>query len=449
MRPVVARGMPAALLLGALAACTVARPHPRGGPVLRMGAGEDTALVDAPVRMWVEGLRPGAAAGLELEWPDAPGGPMRSVAWFRSDARGRIDPGVQPPDSGSYGGADAMGLFWSMRPSGTAGGESAWRAPAPIRLEARLVQDGHVMARRPVVRRVRAPSVTVEEIRAPGVIARLYRPGGRAPRPVVLVLSGSEGGFDDLRAAALASRGFAALAVAYFRAPGLPDELFGVPIERVGDAVRWVGQRPDLDSSRIALLGVSKGAELALIAATRLPTVRAVVAFAPTDAVQQGITRDGRSRPESSWSEGGVPLPFLPQRPGPAFEAQFRGPPPYALRGLYEESRADTAALARAAIPLERIAGAVLLVSGDDDQMIPASQAAEAAIRRLRAYRPDADAAHLAFPDAGHAILLPYLPTPPRATGGYWRNGGTPAGFARADREAWSATLRFLDRTLR
>jgi dienelactone hydrolase len=439
-----------ALLLAVLAGCAAARRGPEGAPGLRLVPADEAAMVDAPVRLWAEGLRPGAAAALELAWPDAPGGPMRSVAWFRADARGRIDPGVQAPDSGSYAGVDAMGLFWSMQYAGAPiAGAGAWRAPQPIHLEARLLADGGVTARRALVRHLLAPGVRAEEIRAPGVTARLYRPAAPGPVPVVLVLSGSEGGFDDLHAAALASHGFAALAVAYFRAPGLPEELFGIPVERVADAVRWVRERGDLDASRIALLGASKGAELALLAAARLPEIRATVAYAPTDAVQQGITRDGRSRPESSWSEGGVPLPFLPQRPGPAFEAQFRGPPPYALRGLYEASRADTAALARAAIPVERIAGALLLVSGGDDQMIPAYEAADAVIRRLRAHRPDADAGHLSFPDAGHAILLPYLPTPPRTAGGPWRTGGTPAGYARADREAWRATLLFLERTLR
>jgi dienelactone hydrolase len=267
--------------------------------------------------------------------------------------------------------------------------------------------------------------------------------------PVVLVLGGSEGGFDDLQAAALASRGFAALAVGYFGAAGLPDELFGIPVERVSDALRWVQGRPDVDGSRVALLGTSKGAELALLAATRLPEVRAVVLYAPTDAVQSGITREGRSRPESSWSEQGRPVPFLPQRADADFEAQFRGPPPYTLRFLYEASRRDSVALARAAIPAEQFPGALLLISGEDDAMIPATDAADAVMRRILAFRPDADVSHLQYRGAGHAILLPYLPTPPRVAGGFWRAGGTPEGYAQADQDSWQAVLSFLERTLR
>ncbi|HEX8320238.1 acyl-CoA thioester hydrolase/BAAT C-terminal domain-containing protein [Longimicrobium sp.] len=442
---------PRLLLIGA-ALCGCA-PPPRPAPAAhapRLVVPADTALVDARVRVGAEGLRPGEAAALVVRWPDAPGGALRSIAWFRADVHGRIDASVQAPDSGSYAESDAMGLFWSMeRDSGAARSPSPWAPPAPLAHDVELRVDGRVVERRPLVRALLAPGVRREEVRSDALTGRLYLPPGRGPHPLVVVLGGSEGGFDDLRASALASRGYAALAVAYFGLPGLPGELFAVPVERVEAALEWARTRPGLDAGRVALLGTSKGAELALLAATRLPRVRAVVAYAPTDAVQQGVTREGRSRPESSWSLGGEPVPFLLQRPSAEWEAQFRRAPPYTLRTLYEASRADTAALAGAAIPVERIRGAVLLLSGADDQMIPAAEGAESVVRRLRAHRHPRRAEHHSFPGAGHSILVPYLPTPPRTAGGFWRAGGTPAGYARADRESWAAVLAFLGRELR
>jgi len=437
-------------LAAALSGCGAgagARPQPVAP---RLVVPADSPLVDRPVRLAAEGLRPGQAAALVVRWPAAPGGPMRSAAWFRADARGRIDPSTQPPDSGSYVGTDAMGLFWSMeRERGEAPPGARWTAPAPLEMEAELRVDGEAADRRTVVRRMLAPGVRTEEVRTAAVTARLYLPAGQGRVPLVVVLGGSEGGFDDLRASALASHGYAALAVAYFGLPGLPDELFAIPVERVDAALAWAEGRPEVDARRVALLGTSKGAELALLAATRLPQVRAVVAYAPTDAVQQGVTREGRSRAESSWTENGRPVPFLPQRPPAAFEAQFRGPPPYTLRTLYDASRANTVALARAAIAVERIRGAVLLVSGADDQMIPAAEAAAAVVRRLRAHRSPARAVHLSYPGAGHSILVPYLPTPPRVRSSFWRAGGSAEGYARADRESWAAVLGFLGRELR
>ena len=433
----------------ALAGCASV---PAERPIPRLVIAPDSAMIDAPVRIGAERLAPGAVAEIVLRWPDAPGGPLRSSARVRADGRGRIDLRVQAPDSGSYAGVDAAGLLWSMAPdsaSPVAPAAEPWRAPRPLRLRAELTVDGRRVDERAVTRTLMAPGVTVEEVAEAGVVARLYAPARTGRRlPVVLVLSGSEGGFDDLRAAMLASHGYAALAVAYFGAPGLQDELFEVPVERVAAAVAWVRGRADLDAGRIAALGASKGAELALVAASLIPEIRAVVAYAPTDVVNQGIDRRSGSRATSSWTWAGAPLPFLAQTPPPAFEAQFRGPPPYRLRPLYEASRVDSG-LARAAIPVERIRGAVLLLSGEDDQMIPASPAAEAVVQRLRAARHPYPFLHRGYPGAGHVILVPFFPTPPRARMGPWLSGGTPAGYARADADSWPLALRFLADALR
>lgn len=416
----------------------------------RLVIAPDSAMADAPVRIGAVGLAPGASAEIVLRWPDAPGGALRSFARVHADRAGRIDLRTMAPDSGSYAGVDGTGLLWSMGSvRGAPPAADPWHAPRPLRLRAELSVGGRIVDERRVTRTLLAPGVRVEEVADSGVVARLYAPArhGR-PLPVVIVLSGSEGGFDDLGAAMLASHGFAALTVAYFGAPGLQEELFEVPVERISAAVAWVRRRPDLDAGRIAALGASKGAELALVAASLIPDIHTVVAYAPTDVVNQGVDRRGGSRGVSSWTWRGTPLPFLAQTPPPAFQAQFRGPPPYRLRPLFEASRSDSA-LARAAIPVERIHGAVLLVSGEDDQLIPASPAAEAVVRRLRAARHPYPVIHRSYPDAGHVILLPYLPTPPRARIGPWLTGGTPAGYARADADSWPLVLRFLADALR
>jgi dienelactone hydrolase len=435
----------AAMLLAASCA-TVPRPA-----VPRLTIAPDSAQLDAPVRIGAAGLRPGEAAEIVLRWPDAPGGELRASAWARAGRGGRIDLRTQAPDSGSYAGIDGAGLLWSMRPAAaSAPSARPWSAPQTLRYRAELRVGGRRVDERAVTRTLLAPGIRVEEVVQGGITARLYSPPHRAGRrlPVVLVLSGSEGGFDDLRAAMLASHGYAALAVAYFGSRGLQEELFEVPVECIESAVEWVRGRRELDVGRIAALGASKGAELALVGASLVPAIRAVVAYAPTDVVNQGIDRRGGSRGTSSWTWRGAPLPFLAQTPPPGFEAQFRGPPPYRLRPLYEASRSDSA-VARAAIPVERIHGAVLLVSGDDDQMIPSSAAAEAVVRRLSAAHHPYPYLHLAYSDAGHVILLPYFPTPPRERIGPWLTGGTAAGYAYADAESWPRVLRFLADALR
>ncbi|HKS21697.1 MAG TPA: acyl-CoA thioester hydrolase/BAAT C-terminal domain-containing protein [Thermoanaerobaculia bacterium] len=78
--------------------------------------------------------------------------------------------------------------------------------------------------------------------------------------------------------ALLASHGYAALAVAYFGIAPLPDDLDRIPLETVDRAVAWLRAQPSVDPKRIAIWGGSKGAELALVAASRNPAIRAVVA---------------------------------------------------------------------------------------------------------------------------------------------------------------------------
>jgi dienelactone hydrolase len=349
-----------------------------------------------------------------------------------------------------------MGLFWSMEVDTTgkrtdAGPDNAeWSPPELYTVTLTAAAEGRIVARKTIRRLFLAPDVVQREVVEEGLVARLYLPPRSTGRsPVVISLSGSEGGFESVRAPMLASRGFATLAVAYFRAPGLPQELFDVPVETIERAVSWVRRQPELDANRIAIRGSSRGAELALVAAALIPDIHAVIAEAPSDVVGQGIDSAGRSRAASAWSWRGQPLPFMPQIAPPEFTSQFqRRGPPYRLRPLYEASRTDTEALRRAQIPVERINGPILLTSGEDDQYWPSSVHAEAIVARLRAAGFRHAVAHTAHGHAGHQILVPYLPTPPRTTGQFWLAGGTAEGYARADQASWRQTLAFLQHAL-
>ena len=59
---------------------------------------------------------------------DAKGQRWRGEATFAADGDGVVDLDRSAPVSGSYGGADGMGLFWSMRPA-TGDPDEAWFVP--------------------------------------------------------------------------------------------------------------------------------------------------------------------------------------------------------------------------------------------------------------------------------------------------------------------------------
>ena len=64
---------------------------------------------------------------------------------------------------------------------------------------------------------------------------------------------------------------YIAATLPYFRYQGLPGELVEIPIERVGLAIEVLTERSDVDGKRIAIFGVSKGGEFALLAASLYP----------------------------------------------------------------------------------------------------------------------------------------------------------------------------------
>lgn len=249
-----------------------------------------------------------------------------------------------------------------------------------------------------------APGVKSQEVTEGGLVAKLYEPEKGAPHPGILVLGGSEGGIRsaEANAALLASRGYAALTVAYFGMPGLSQRLAGVPIDYLKKAIDWMGARESIDRCRLAVFGGSKGGELALLLAAKFPELKAVVAYVPSHVVWQGI-----GGPGSSWSYSGEPIPFVPYKAMPASSGASQR---FSLMQLYLGSLDNPEAVAKAAIPVEKINCPVMLISGKDDQLWPSSLMAEKVIARLRENRHQYKFEHIAYESAGHAIGTTYGP---------------------------------------
>ncbi|MFX9069660.1 hypothetical protein ABTN30_20420, partial [Acinetobacter baumannii] len=83
-----------------------------------------------------------------------------------------------------------------------------------------------------ITRYLKAPDVTRIEIKEEnGLVGTLFLPQSKNRLPLIITLSGSNGGFSENRAKLLASNGFAVLALAYFGVPGLPPHLQEIPLE--------------------------------------------------------------------------------------------------------------------------------------------------------------------------------------------------------------------------
>jgi dienelactone hydrolase len=288
-----------------------------------------------------------------------------------------------------------------------------------------------IVARANIRRRAVAADVRIVPVRADGLVGVFYEPPGGGRHPAVLVLGGSGGGIPPAAgpAGGLASRGYAVLALAYFGVDGLPRALSNIPLEYFGTALRWLAAQPSVDVGRIGVLGASRGAELALLLGASYSNIRAVVAYMPSNVVWRGCC--DQSTPVA-WTVGGRPVAAMP--------------PPGRRFGLDSE---------RAEIQVERIRGAVLLISGKDDGVWESAPMAEKVVARLKRGNFPYPSQSLTYDHAGHSITRPYTSTMNLngrrhpLSGRVMHLGGTPAGTAQAREDSWRQMLTFVDRHLR
>ena len=289
-----------------------------------------------------------------------------------------------------------------------------------------------------------------------GLVATLHLPEAAGRRPAVIVLGGSDGGLAsaNLYGEPIAASGFAAMCLAYFAMDRLPSDLSEIPLEYFKQAIDWLRLHPAVDPDRLAVFGSSRGGEAALLVGATFPAVKAVIANVPSHVVWQG-SRSNQEIRTSSWTREGRGLPFVPlvePRVGTSW------------REWFQASLTHPGAPPEAVIPVERINGSILFITGTEDGIWPCSEMADAAMERLRRHGFRFEAEHARYDGGGHAIL-----TPPYRVGAAenpwpsdsyrrpaWMSaglpqltlGGTPEGNRLARIDAWPKMLAFLRQQL-
>jgi len=420
----------------------VVRQAATTGP--RIAAPAGPVLVDDPRGVIVSGCEPGSQvvvqARVEIDHMA-----REAVATFRASDAGTVDTGRHASLSGTYTGADPFGLWWSGDPAG----QSARGITSPVRATVSVDSDGRT-AQAVIDRLWLAPGATVTEVREPGVWGLFARPAGPGPFPAAVAFAGSSGGLAAAAAWApvLASHGIAALAIAYFGVPGLPEALVRIDVEVVGRAAEWLLRRPDVADRAVAAMGMSRGSELALLAGALLEPIGPVVAFAPSGVCWAGLGPHGPVG-APAWRFGGEDIPCAGMHPdGLSIRAATNGAP-IALTPYFQAMLADRADVRAAEIPVEQVKGPILMVSGEADAMWPAADLAEIAQRRAAMRGFGHTLTHLHYAGAGH--LCGGIPGTPSATAVLhpltrqtYSLGGTPAANAHARAASWPHVLRIL-----
>lgn len=388
-------------------------------------------LLDETTSIRATGLQPNERVTIQAKLVDGEQQHWSAEAEFLADSQGVVDVSHQAPVKGSYNEVSAMGLIWSMRPEEKHVTQYVSpRDPAAQIIEFRLITGGMQVAS--VQLEHRAVAEGVRQIKINGLLhGVLFVPSGNVPHPAVLVVGGSEGGLQTQKAAWLASHGFAALALAYFRYEDLPTELAGIPLEYFGEALTWMRKRPEIQPDRIAVMGTSRGGELALQLGSMYPLIAAVVAYVPAN-VRWPACCGGTSVPYA-WTLHGRPLAY------------------YAARG---QGFANPAATMEAAMAVEHTHGPVLLISGEDDGVWASSPMAKAVVERLKDSHFPYPVEHLDYPHAGHRAGRPEIIPMWHGTlrhpvsGKEMDPGGTPKGDAESTLDAIPKVLDFLRSSL-
>jgi pimeloyl-ACP methyl ester carboxylesterase len=271
------------------------------------------------------------------------------------------------------------------------------------------------------------------------------KPGGPGPFPGVAALGGSDGGTPEYFADLFVPEGFACLALAYWGTPETQAWFTEIPLERIERGLRWLASRSETKThdGRVALVGASRGAELALVVAATFPElVGPVVAYTPSSVVWQGIDLTlppGETR--SSWTLNGQPLAYVSFMPGVGPSQSNDG---VSWLPVMDASLDDAEDLDATMIALEKCTGPVLLVSGGDDHVWPTARMCEMLTDRMASHGRRDGIRHLHYHKAGH-MLFPYSrPVDSQVPDMPMDLGGSADDDMAAHADAWPTVLRCL-----
>ncbi|MEN1728859.1 MAG: acyl-CoA thioesterase/bile acid-CoA:amino acid N-acyltransferase family protein [Pseudomonadota bacterium] len=397
-----------------------------------------------PVSVSVSGLEPGQTVQVQATRRNDSGDVWyQSNAMFEANDQGQVMPMAQAPISGDWTDSDGYGAFWSMQRH-----EEVLLDELPedtVRFRVLDPESDAVLAEADLERAM--SFIETEEISLDEAFQGAYiqKPViHETPLPVVILLGGSEGNDRGSRSMApyFAARGYAAVGLPYYspawgdqeqQFPDLPRGFVDIPVDRMGELIEHLKTIEDLDASRIALFGVSKGAEFVLLAGTRTEGISAIAAIVPTDVVWEGWG-GGPGEPPSSFSFDGEALPFVPYDGMQNVFLPDEDPNKITMSEAHQRGRDNNPdRIAAARIPVEEIDVPVFVAGGLKDETWPSGAMAQSIARtRQTAGKPTTA---LVFADAGH-----FLSSPP--------DRPTIAATAAARQEIWPALLAFMAQNL-
>ena len=223
-----------------------------------------------------------------------------------------------------------------------------------------------------------------------GFRGQLYDPENRTDK-VIIVFMGGEGKYISagLLAEKFAEKGYAALALYYWKGTDLPRFLNLVPLDMVEKAIAALKLYNNNQFRKMSTYGISMGSILALMAGAVFKEISAVIAVSPTYIIPEGFITKTRCSGESFLTYHGKPYDFTPIVNSFSMYTSFSN----AYRSTH-----------KVVIPVEQITGNVLLIAGKRDRAWPSSTSVNELGRRIKASGRKSHVITRIYEKAGHFI---------------------------------------------
>ena len=259
-------------------------------------------------------------------------------------------------------------------------------------------------------------------------------------------LLGGAGGLVEFKASLLASHGFASLALAYFDYDDLPEFQSSVDIDYFEEAANWLSSHPKVLPHGIGVHAICYGSWIALLMASlQIKPIKAIVGISPLVVAflfpfqYKGRISDVIPLDDSkvlTTEEGYISCYAMPT------DTDYPGPPVSKYSAITQ---------------VENITCPVLMVSGTDDLNVNSDFTVKFIIDCLKEHGKEHLCTNLRYPEVGHLIEPPYSPlcyasysrfTEKQGGDPYLVWGGEMKAHARAQEDAWSKILNFLQKNL-
>ena len=197
---------------------------------------------------------------------------------------------------------------------------------------------------------------------------------------LIIVIQGLKGlELPEKYAKLFAEKGYSSLAMSYYGGEGQKKDMRAIPLEQFEVACNKMKK---LGYQRIGIYGNSKGAGIALLAASVVPDISLVIVASSFGHVMQGTGKPQDDPCKAMVSYKGMDFPYVGK--GKLFSDFLkRCIRERHVRLLYFFDEWDKKGAEENEIPVEKIQGDILLLTSTNDESVPAKRDAELLIKRL------------------------------------------------------------------